>query len=281
MDLMIGVHTLMSCSSAANGVIDMKNTNDPLRYLVILLFIITIALIGIQSIPGWGNLSIFLISSLLLVVYAFTNLLYVNRLEYVGIQNWKKYSVLLFIAMVFGSVGDFAMPGLFLFPTSTPLLNGILYFGIGHAFYLIALNGLSPFLLSTHERRLIVRNLAAWLIFVIFVVTAFLVTVYNPTDQVLSIGALGYGILLISAAAFAFTKWFDDYPKPFKLSLIFGFIFFFISDWVIAIRNFRDSTLLSDTSFVGVTYLIGQLLIHSALLLGYWIYTKNGMIENG
>ena len=167
------------------------------------------------------------------------------------------------------------MPGLFLFPTETALLNGILYFGIGHVLYLVALRGISPLLLSIQEKKLIIRNLVIWIIFVIFVVAAFIFTVYNPEEQILSIGALGYGILLISVTAFAFTKWFGEHSPLFKLSLILGFSFFFISDWVIAIKNFRDPSLFSGTSFVGVTYLIGQLFIHSALLLGYWLFQKS------
>jgi uncharacterized membrane protein YhhN len=172
--------------------------------------------------------------------------------------------------MVFGSIGDFAMPGILLFPTETALLNGILFFGIGHILYIFALRNLSPLLLRKGEgSSLDVRKLIIWISFVVFVLLAFMLTVYDPSQQVLSIGALGYGIILISAVAFAFSKWFDDYPKAYSISLFLGFVFFFISDWVIAIRNFTDPSFFSGTSFVGVTYLIGQLLIHSAVLIGY------------
>ncbi len=249
-----------------------------LQYLQLLMFIVILALIGIQIVPGWGNLTIFLFSSIVVVVYAFINLVSIRTEPPDDTRNfWVKYATLLFIAMVFGSIGDFAMPGILLVPTETPLLNGILFFGIGHILYLIALRSLSPLLLKPREGIAIsFRNLFVWILFIIFVLLAFMLTVFDPSQQVLSIGALGYGIILISAVAFAFAKWFDDYPKLYSLSLFLGFVFFFISDWVIAIRNFTDPSFFSGTSFVGVTYLVGQLLIHSAVLIGYRLVGMTG-----
>ncbi len=253
--------------------------SNALYYLQLVIFIIILALIGIQIVPGWSNLTIFLFSSILVVVYAFVNLVCIRAEPPDDTRNfWIKYATLLFIAMILGSIGDFAMPGILLVPTETPLLNGILFFGLGHILYLIALRSLSPLLIKPHEDISInLRNLLVWVLFIIFVLLAFMLTVFDPSQQVLSIGALGYGIILISAVAFAFTKWFDDYPKAYSLSLFLGFVFFFISDWVIAIRNFTDPSFFSGTSFVGVTYLIGQLLIHSTILIEYRLI---GMTED-
>ncbi|NHJ12213.1 MAG: hypothetical protein EAX95_00980 [Candidatus Thorarchaeota archaeon] len=241
-----------------------------LRYLHIALMVIIVASTLFQAVTG-GSLDVFLPTSLLLVVYSVINLLYchVNSQD-ARIGSWRYYATLLLIAMIFGSIGDFAMPGLLLFPTTTALINGIIFFGIGHLFYLLALRNRSPLFFEKKEtRRIRMNNAIIWILSIVAVIVLFQLTIYNPADQVMSIGALGYGILLVTALAFAMTKWFDEYPVPFKLALVFGFLFFFISDWAIAFRYFQDPSFMSGTAFVGVTYLIGQLLLQSSTLLGF------------
>ncbi|MFW9907014.1 MAG: lysoplasmalogenase family protein [Candidatus Thorarchaeota archaeon] len=242
---------------------------DILGMLQRLMIIIIVALTLLQVVPGFGSQFSFLIASLCLVGFAFLNLIvcqYQRENEYIGV--WRIYALFLFLAMVFGSIGDFALPGLFFFPTNNALINGILYFGLGHVLYLLAMRNRAPFLFHTNEKRtLLLRNLAIWMLSITFAVTLFMLTVYNPADQVMSIGALGYAILLITAVAFSITFWFSEFSPLFKLSIAFGFVFFFLSDWVIAIRSFRDASFLSGTAFVGVTYLIGQLLIQATTFI--------------
>ncbi|MFQ5979636.1 MAG: lysoplasmalogenase family protein [Candidatus Heimdallarchaeota archaeon] len=150
-------------------------------------------------------------------------------------------------------------------------MNGILAFGVGHIFYLFALKARSPLLLRTVEAgsvadsqlssRLIPQNLMIWAGFVVGAVVLFFLTVFDLEELVLSIAALSYGVLLITVVAFAVTKWFDDLPPYYRRSLILGLLLFFLSDWVLAVRAFRDSTFQSSL-FVGITYILGQLLIH-------------------
>ncbi len=179
--------------------------------------------------------------------------------------EWAKYTTFLFFGMLLGSIGDFLMAGVF-YITPEPLVNGVLAFGIGHVFYLMALRDRSPLLLSSKSSaglssRLIVRNVAIWLAGIAVVFALFFVTVYNPTDIVMSYGVLGYGILLITVVAMSLTKWFEDFPRAFALSFFLGLLLFFISDWILGIRALRDPAFLSGT-IVGLTYLLGQLMIH-------------------
>lgn len=244
--------------------------NRILRYLQLILVIVILAFITIQTVTGGSILEVFLTTSILLVTLSAVNFLYCqNNHNDTKIGSWKHYTLLLFLAMILGFIGDLAMPGVLLFPTDITLINGILYFGIGHVFYLLALKDRSPLLFERDSPRGIrMNNIIVWLVSIIVVIILFQLTIYNPTDQIMSFGALGYGILLVTALAFAMTKWFDDYPLFFKLAIIFGFLLFFISDWAIAYKSFQDSTFMVGTAFVGVTYSLGQLLIQVSTLLG-------------
>jgi uncharacterized membrane protein YhhN len=106
-----------------------------------------------------------------------------------------------------------------------------------------------------------------WLVGIALVVVLFYTTVYNPADIIISYGVLGYGILLITVLAMSLTKWFDEFPRAFVLAIFLGLLLFFISDWIIGIRALRDPAFLSG-AIVGLTYLLGQLLIHLSPMIG-------------
>jgi uncharacterized membrane protein YhhN len=185
--------------------------------------------------------------------------------------EWARYTTYLFFGMLLGSIGDFLMAGVF-YITPEPLVNGVLGFGIGHVFYLLALRDRSPLFLRSKSSesassRLIVRNIALWLAGIALVFVLFYATVYSPADMVISYGVLGYGILLITVVTLSLTKWFDGFPLTFVLAFFLGILLFFISDWIIGIRALRDPAFLSGT-IVGWTYLLGQLLIHLSPLIG-------------
>jgi hypothetical protein len=239
-----------------------------LKYIQYILIIIIGSLITYHAFTRIQG--VFLLTSLLLVLFSLVNFI---TLRYFGDERnsiWSIYAGLLLLAMIFGSLGDFAMPGFFIFPLTDTFINGIIYFGIGHAFYLLALRKSSPLLfeVNTERRSIKSRNLILWLVSIFIVILLFLVTVYNPSDMVISIGAFGYGILLITVLAFAITKWFDDFPLYFKVVLVVGFLLFFISDWALGVNQIRDSAFMSGTAFIGFTYAVGQLLIQSSTILG-------------
>jgi hypothetical protein len=207
----------------------------------------------------------FLITSIVISILAFVNLLDVYMAKD---GKWFRYSLLFLVAMICGTLGDFLMAGVF-YITPEPVLNGIMMFGIGHLFYLQGLRQKSPLLLNSKESaaiaggRVIVRNLLIWIVFVIGILIVFYLTVFNPANLAMGIAALLYGVLLVTLLAFASTKWFDEFSIWLKLALPIGFFFFLFSDWIIAVRFFIDSSFLTSTT-IGVTYIIGQLLIHLA-----------------
>jgi len=134
--------------------------------------------------------------------------------------------------------------------------------------YLLTLKERSPLLLGSESPRLIMRNVSIWIVSIVIVVVLFVLTLYNPAEMVISMDLFGYGVLLTTVLAFSLSKWFDDYPKLFIICLFLGFLLFFISDYIIGSRTLTDPTLLSGTKAVGVTYIGGQLLIHSSSLFG-------------
>ena len=236
-----------------------------LRIIVILGILGSIALLVATD----GTIPYHLLTtSVVLVFLALVNLAD-NRMR--RDAEWAKYTTFLFFGMLLGSIGDFLLAGVF-YITPEPLVNGVLAFGIGHVFYLMALWDRSPLFLGStssgeSSSRLLVRNVAIWLAGIAAVFVLFFATVYNPTDIVISYGVLGYGILLITVVTMSLTKWFDDFPRAFVLAIFFGLLLFFISDWIIGIRALRNPAFLTGT-IVGWTYLLGQLLVHLSPLIG-------------
>jgi hypothetical protein len=240
----------------------LRSTIDYLRLVVILgiLLLVGVFVITVDSIP-W-----FLLSSILLSLLAVVNYVDMRR----GDDNgWRAYALLLMIAMICGTIGDFLMAGL-IYITLEPLINGILLFGIGHIFYLLGLKNRSPLLLKKLDqggRKIITRNLVVWIVCVFTILILFYLTIFNLSMLELSIGALVYGILLVSVLAFSITKWKDSFSYSFKVAIIIGFLLFLFSDWLLAYHHFTDSLFLSGP-YVGITYIFGQLLIQLSAFLG-------------
>ncbi|MHA2378909.1 MAG: lysoplasmalogenase [Candidatus Thorarchaeota archaeon] len=242
-----------------------KTPLDVLRVIVILGILGSIVLLVAtdSTIPYH-----FLTTSVVLVFLALLNLAD-SRIR--RNAHWARYTILLFFGMLLGSVGDFLMAGI-IYLTPVPLINGVIAFGIGHLFYLAALRDRSPLVLrgksfEEESSRLILRNVVIWLTSLVLVVILFYVTVYNPSDIVISYGVLGYGILLITVVSMSLAKWFDEFPLAFVLAMFLGLLLFFISDWIIGIRALRDPAFLTNT-VDGFTYLLGQLLIHLSPMIG-------------
>ncbi|MHA1906963.1 MAG: lysoplasmalogenase family protein [Candidatus Thorarchaeota archaeon] len=233
-------------------------------YLRIIVIITILAFQTVSGILGIGN-PWFLLASITLVFLALVNLVDIRSSKK---TEWNKFALLLFVAMFLCSIGDFLMAGVF-YITPNSLLNGVLMFGLGHIVYLLALRDISPLFIEKSEsgRGLNKRNLMVWIICIVAVLLLFFFTVFNPLEIVLSIGLLGYGILLVTVLGFAISKWFGDYPILFKILLPLGFVLFLFSDWLIGVHVMTDPTFLSGP-WVGVTYTIGQLFIHLSILFG-------------
>ena len=240
----------------------LKSIIDYLRLVVIvgILILVSAFIITGDSIP-W-----FLLSSIVIVVLALVNFIALYREDN---RAWKTYAVLLLIAMLCGTFGDFLMAKI-IYITAEPLINGILLFGLGHVFYLLGLRNRSPLLLQDKETgsgRIITKNLMVWILSVVVILIIFYLTLFNSTMLELSIGALGYGIILVSVLAFSMTKWTGQFPISFRLAIILGFLLFLFSDWLLAYHYFTDPTFLSGP-YVGITYAFGQLLIQLTPYLG-------------
>lgn len=239
-----------------------RSSIDILRLLIVIgvLTLVAVFVVTGDSIP-W-----FLSSSIVIVLLALVNYVALYRENN---SEWKAYALLLFFAMVCGAIGDFLMAGI-IYITPEPLINGILLFGIGHVFYLMGLRNRLPLLLEKKDsggRKLIARNLMIWIICVAVVLVIFYFTVFSPAMLVLSVGALGYGILLVTVLAFAITKLTCRFSLPFRIALVLGFFLFLFSDWLIAYHEFTDPSFLSG-AYVGITYAVGQLLIQLTPVLG-------------
>ncbi|MFW9975115.1 MAG: lysoplasmalogenase family protein [Candidatus Thorarchaeota archaeon] len=227
-----------------------------LRSLILIAILATVALLIIivgESTPNW----IFLSGSAMIVVLAL-----VNYIDKKANADWSRFVLIMFFAMLVCFVADLLMAGVFAILPADNLINGVLFFALGHVVYLLALRNRSPLLLRSESPKLITRNLSIWILSIIAVFILFYLTLYNPSDMVISIGLFGYGIFLTSSLVFSITKWFDQYPRFFSISLILGFMLFFISDYILGIRILVDSAFLSGTDAVNITYLLGQMTVH-------------------
>lgn len=238
-----------------------------------MLLILIISYFGMRAlfeIYDLGDLTLlqwnFLTVSILITFLAFFN--YIISIYY-DQQRWQRYTLLLFIAMIFGSLGDFLLGGFVTFPIDA-LILGTIAFAIGQVFYLLAMRDLSPLLISTNAspgnttsktRNLVVRNFIIWIAFIMFGIILFIFTVFNPSELAISIGAFCYGLLFLSVVGFALTKFFDEYPVLFRVSLFMGLLLFFISDYVLIINRLTIPILYAGL-IITVTYTVGQFLIH-------------------
>lgn len=239
-----------------------KYLNSIIDYIRLLVVIVILSLLAIFVITGDAR-PWFLSSSGVIVILALIN--------YVDLKSgsWGKFSLMMFVAMIFGFIGDLLMNGIF-YITPIAIINGVLFFSIGHIFYLFALKERSPLLLKPKESeggRLITRNLLIWIVCIIAVILLVFFTAFNPADMVLSVGFIGYGILLVTVFGFSITKWFDDYSIGFRLLIILGFFMFIFSDWLIGVHEMTDPTFLSGP-WVGITYIFAQLPIQLTAFLG-------------
>jgi len=227
-----------------------------LRLLIVLAILATVVMlqvfVGLFS-PNW----IFLSGSAMIVLLAL-----INFIDMRNDANLFRFVLFMFIAMLVCFIADLLMAGVFYIIPGESLINGVLFFLTGHVIYLLALRDRSPLLLRSESPKLITRNLLLWIGGMALLFILFFLTLFNPADMVISIGLVFYGIFLTSSLVFSITKRFDDFPQLFSLCLIIGFLLFFISDYILGYKILMDSSFLSGIEAVGVTYLLGQMIIH-------------------
>ena len=233
-----------------------------LRILIVLAILVTVVMLQVFVGLFSPNL-IFLSGSAMIVILSLVN--FIDKRED---TSWSRFVLLMFIAMLVCFIADLLMAGVFYIIPGESLINGVLFFMMGHVFYLFALRDRSPLLLRSEAPRLITRNLMIWIAGMVVLFVIFFLTLFNPADMVISMGLVVYGIFLTSSLVFSITKRFDDYPQLFSLCLIIGFLLFFISDYILGYKILMDSGFLSGIEAVGVTYLLGQMIIHLSPMFG-------------
>jgi len=235
-----------------------------LRYIII---IVILAIVGVLQVfqdmwlpgPNWT----FLIGSAFIVLLSF-----VNFIDKRADTDWSRFTLFMFIAMSVCFIADLLMAGVFYIIPGESLINGVIFFMMGHVFYVSALRTRSSLLLRSESPRIITRNLVIWIVGIAVVFVLVFFTLYNPAEMIISIGFFVYGIFLVSSLVFSITKWFDDFPQLFNVCLILGFLLFLISDYILGYRILMDSGFLSGIEAVGITYLLGQMIIHLSPMLG-------------
>ncbi|MFW9768524.1 MAG: lysoplasmalogenase family protein [Candidatus Thorarchaeota archaeon] len=219
-----------------------------IRILLVLIILASIVMIDVVTLR-FGSVMIAILSL-------------VNFLERKDDENWSRFLLLMFIAMVICSIADFLLAGIFFIIPGEALINGVIFFLAGHVIYILALRDRSPLFLRSESPRIITRNFLIWIAGMVVIFALFFFTLYNPAQMVISIGLVFYGIFLTSSLVFSITKWFDDYPQLFSLFLIIGFLLFFISDYILGYKMLIDANFLQGIDAVGYTYLLGQMIIH-------------------
>ncbi|MGY5875593.1 MAG: lysoplasmalogenase family protein [Candidatus Thorarchaeota archaeon] len=233
---------------------EMKSPIGAMRVITAISVVVLLIMYYITDIHD-----LFLTSSIVLSILALFNLIGAYVTKNAGLI---KYTAPLFIGMVCGTIGDFLMAGKFSIIGVT-LIDGILFFSIGHIFYLIGLRRKSPLLIQENESQKVIMkpNLLLWIVFAIGGVALVLGTAYNPAEMVIVIGGIFYITLLSSVLGFAATKWRANLPRPYAMLLFLGFALFLFSDWGIAVNSLTVPGFM-HAYIVGGTYIVGQLLIH-------------------
>ncbi|MFW9797988.1 MAG: hypothetical protein ACFFE2_13185 [Candidatus Thorarchaeota archaeon] len=254
----------------------MDSTIRYLGYVRYLVFVVLISMVlfysGAYLLRGDVLSTVSTIAGLVLVLISLLNLLiaHLRRDRYSF-----SYTLLLFVAMVLILVSTLVMEGIF-YITPDAFLNSIFFAGTGLVFYILSLRSISPLLIrpdigeSTEESSapgLIVRNLLLLILCIAVVAVLYYFTAFNPFDLTVSSAALLCAMILASAVAFSISKCFNNFPTLFKLFLVGGFLMTMYSSWVLAVIQIASSDFFSSF-VVGITFIIGQFLIHLSPIVG-------------
>jgi hypothetical protein len=165
----------------------------------------------------------------------------------------QAFAGLIFAGMLFGFLGDLTLAGFLRLPQE--IIFGILWFSIGHAFYISAGAQL--------VRRFALDNggvLAACIMGMMMVsAVAWRLAVACPeTKPVLNVGSLVYGLLLGATAGLALSI---AIQQPRLVSLAVGLVLFMASDILLGNTLFRKNEFRLARDINWVLYIVGQLLI--------------------
>lgn len=163
------------------------------------------------------------------------------------------YAGWVFLGMTLGFLGDLIMAGLIRVPNR--LIFGMLAFGLGHVYYIVALAGVT-LALGLWDADL---HLPVWALLALASVGLWCGFVQKPRgDRTLNLAALGYGLLLASMNAFAISLAIHEARFA---PLAVGAVLFLLSDLVLGNWSIRGHAWKGVNDLVWLTYNLGQLLI--------------------
>lgn len=163
------------------------------------------------------------------------------------------FSLLIMIGVAFGFLGDMTLAGFI--PLPRPMLFGILWFALGHAFYIAAcaqlialfrLNDGVAFGLAIAGMTAV--GLITWRLFV----------ASPAAGRVLHYGSLGYCLLLSGTAGLALGL---AVQEPRLATLAVGLLLFMASDTLLGNCLFRKNEFYLTRDVNWALYTVGQLLI--------------------
>lgn len=166
----------------------------------------------------------------------------------------ERYGLFIALGMTFGLVGDLWLAGLI--PGGRNVIGGILAFGIGHVFYIVAMLGLSRMLGLTAVGPRWGALAVWWLIGAV----GWYLMVYRGTaePELVNWIALPYALLLASTAGLASGLALQN--AQFVL-LAVGAALFLLSDLILAAEMFSGMSFPLIGDVIWLTYGPGQMLI--------------------
>ncbi len=165
-----------------------------------------------------------------------------------------RFGLWIAVGMAFGLLGDLFMAGL-LVPKPRAVIFGILSFGAGHIFYIVA------FWQAAGVLGLDSRQVWLWSLVIILATAAllWLLLIREPgRGPVLNYGTLGYSLLLAAMAGAAMALALQDAAF---VPLAAGGLLFMVSDLVLGSELMRRTHFRSIGDVIWTTYTVAQMLI--------------------
>lgn len=165
-----------------------------------------------------------------------------------------RFGLWIAVGMAFGLLGDIFMAGLIV-AKSRAVIFGILAFGAGHVFYLMALRQ-AALALSLNSRPV---WLWSWVIYLALAVLLWVLLVREPgRGPVLNVGTLVYSLLLAAMAGAAAALAAQDAAF---IPLAVGGLLFMASDLILGNELMRRTYFAFIGDVIWVTYTVAQMLI--------------------
>ncbi|MBI5032396.1 MAG: lysoplasmalogenase [Chloroflexi bacterium] len=217
----------------------------------ILLFLFQLILFAIGIIGPWRDANatgrlpriVRMLLSFSLVVAAFE--------IWFGGAKQATYAQWVAFGMLASFIGDLIMAKLI--PLPNRLIGGMIAFGIAHVFYITAYVGASVESLD----RWIVGLVVGLGFYAVISIGGWFALIRNPQkDRATNIGALVYGMLVGTMAAFALGL-ASALGGGFWLTAVGGLLFI-VSDFIIGITDIRGIKIKNANDWIWLTYVAGQ-----------------------